>query len=193
MRKSTLISFVLLGFLATALLAFAQDAGPQPSQINIDVRDYCDPTSFNAVLGPGACVRDTSPGAITFPGFLAEFARNTSVGAWRFVPNQVRAHEGATLNLQNLGGETHTFTRVKRFGGGFVSVLNFLPPAPECAQMVNGNLVPQPPSPDNLFIPAGTTASATLHTGEVVRFQCCIHPWMRVTVTPKDEQHTELH
>jgi hypothetical protein len=69
MRESTLISFVLLGFLATALLAFAQDAGRQPSQINIDVRDYCDPTSFNAVLGPGTCVRDTSPGAITFPGF----------------------------------------------------------------------------------------------------------------------------
>src|SRR5438876_993656 len=120
MRKSTLISFGLVGFLATALLAFAQDAGPQPSQINIDVRDY-------------------SPGTITFPGFLAEFARDTSVGAWRFVPNQIRAHEGATLNLQNLGGETHTFTRVKRFGGGFVSVLNFLPPAPECAQMVNGS------------------------------------------------------
>jgi len=167
MRKSTLISFGLVGFLATALLAFAQDAGPQPSQINIDVRDYCDPTSFNAALG--------------------------SVGAWRFVPNQMRAHEGATLNLQNLGGETHTSTRVKRFGGGFVSVLNFLPPAPECAQMVNGSLVPQPPSPDNLFIPAGTTAGATLHPGEVARFQCCIHPWMRVTVTPKDEQHTELH
>ena len=121
MRKSTLISFGLVGFLATALLAFAQDAGPQPSQINIDVRDYCDPTSFNAVLG--------------------------SVGAWRFVPNQIRAHEGATLNLQNLGGETHTFTRVKRFGGGFVSVLNFLPPAPECAQMVNGNLVPTAAKP----------------------------------------------
>lgn len=193
MRKSIVISLVLLACLASVLLAFSQNTGPQPSQNSIDVRDYCDPATFNAAIGPGTCVRDTSVGAITFPGFLAEFVRDKSVGAWRFTPNQIRAHEGATLMLQNLGGETHTFTRVKRFGGGFVSVLNLLPPAPECAQVVNGNLVPQPPSPDNLFIPAGTTASATLHTGEVARFQCCIHPWMRVTVTPKDEEHTELH
>jgi hypothetical protein len=72
MRKSTAISFVFLACLATVLLAFAQDAGPQPSQISIDIRDYCDPT------------------------------------------------------------------------------------------------------------------------GEVARFQCCIHPWMRVTITPKDEKHIEL-
>ena len=54
------------------------------------------------------------------------------------------------MNLQNLGGETHTFTRVKRFGGGLVAPLNAAAgtpePAPECEQMVNGNLVPQPPA-----------------------------------------------
>ena len=70
MRKSTLIWFVLLICLATVLLAFAQDAGPQPSQIGIDIRDYCDPTTFNAVIGPGTCVRSSRPVPSPFPASL---------------------------------------------------------------------------------------------------------------------------
>jgi hypothetical protein len=58
--------------------------------------------------------------------------------------------------------------------------------------MVKGNLVPQPPSADDIFIPAGGSARTTLKQGEVARFQCCIHPWMRVTITPKDEHHEEV-
>ncbi len=160
-------------------------------------RDYCDPASFNATLGNGPCNRDTSTGAINITGLLTELTMDKSVGAWRFAPSQAAAAEGATLNLQNLGGETHTFTRVKRFGGGFVAPLNAgagtPEPAPECAQRVNGNLVPQPPSPDNIFIPAGTSATATLKSGETARFQCCIHPWMHATITPQDTHHENVH
>jgi hypothetical protein len=194
MRKTILrvLSCFLLPF--TLATAFAQGQG---GVFNIHIRDYCDPASFDAVLGPGACIRDTAIGAITFGGFIGEVSTDKSAGAWRFAPNQLKAAEGATLNIQSLGGETHTFTRVKRFGGGFVAVLNGLSgnptPAPECAQVVDGNLVPQPPGPDNLFIPAGGSASATLKEGEVVRFQCCIHPWMRLTVTPQDQHHTLVH
>src|SRR5205823_11172156 len=90
----------------------------KPSQLTIHVRDYCDPDTFNAGLGPGTCTRDTSTGAINLNGFLTEATLDKSVGAWRFVPDRPMAREGATINLQNLGGETHTFTRVKRFGGG---------------------------------------------------------------------------
>jgi hypothetical protein len=43
---------------------------------------------------------------------------------------------------------------VKRFGGGFVDFLNGLSgntvPAPECAQIVDGALVPQPASDENI-------------------------------------------
>src|SRR5207247_10347621 len=92
--------------------------------------------------------------------------------------------------------ETHTFTRVNRLGGWFVGFLNTasgnLTPATECAQMVNGNLVPQQPSADNILIPAGGSASTTLDHSEVARFQCCIHPWMRLTITPKDEHHEDV-
>jgi len=169
----------------------------KPSQLTIHVRDYCDPASVNAGLGPGTCERDISTGAINLNGFLTEATLDKSVGAWRFVPDQPTAAEGATIDIQSLGGETHTFTRVKRFGGGFVAPLNAAAgtpePAPECAKMVNGQLVPQAPGPDNIFIPAGGTASATLKSDGTVRYQCCIHPWMHVTITPKDEHYENQH
>jgi hypothetical protein len=82
---------------------------------------------------------------------------------------------------------------VKKFGGGFVAALNSgsgnNTPAPECAQVVNGTLVPQPPGPDNLFLAAGTSATAQVKEGEVARFQCCIHPWMRTTIDTRDDDH----
>jgi len=104
------------------------------TQLTIDIRDYCDPASFNAAIGPDTCVRDTSDGAITFSGFVAELGADKSVGAWRFAPEQIRVSQGTTLQLQNLGGETHTFTEVKRFGGGFLDFLN----------AASGNPVPAP-------------------------------------------------
>ena len=172
------------------------------SMIWREVSRYCGPRNASpatlrfSTKARGTCARDTTNGSITFPGFLAELGADKSVGAWRFAPDHAKVEEGATLNLQSLAGETHTFTRVKRFGGGFVAFLNTasgnLTPAPKCAQMVNGNLGPQPPSADNIFIPAGGSAGTTLDHGEVARFQCCIHPWMRLTITPKDEHHEEV-
>jgi len=181
------LSTISLLFL-TVSGAIAQ--GPGSTDVTIHIRDYCDPTSFNAIVGPGTCIRGAqnplSNGAITFPAFIAEATLDKSVGAWRFVPQQVKIAEGATLNLQNLGGEIHTFTEVKRFGGGFVNVLNEatgnLVPAPECLQ---------PAGPDNVFIPAGGTATVIEHQG-VAKYQCCIHPWMRLTITPKNVTHTEI-
>jgi hypothetical protein len=193
-----LIAAMAILCLSHGPIALAQD-NDKPAQVTIHVRDYCDPATFNATFG-NVCNRDTTLGAIKVMGFLTELSMDKSVGAWRFAPSQFRAHEGATLNLQNLGGETHTFTRVKRFGGGFVAALNAgggTPvPAPECAKMVNGNLVPQPPGADNIFIPAGASADVTLKHGETAHFQCCIHPWMRVTVNPddrQDEHHENQH
>jgi hypothetical protein len=195
MRMITMTTFAIFAVAGFCISAEAQEKN-KPSDLTIHIRDYCDPTSFNAILGNGTCNRDTSPGSITFMGFLTELSMDKSVGAWRFAPSQTRVAEGATLNLQNLGGETHTFTLVKRFGGGFVDVLNqgagTPTPASECAQMVNGTLVPQPPGPDNIFIPAGGSASMTLKSGETARIQCCIHPWMHLTITPRDEHHANL-
>ena len=178
-----------VGLVVLIGVASAMAQHDKGNQTTINIRDYCDPASFNAAIGPDTCVRDTSAGSITFPGFVAELQADKSVGAWRFAPWQLRVADGAVLELRNLGGETHTFTKVKRFGGGFVDFLNAASgnpvPAPECATVVDGNLVPQPPSDENLFIPAGGSATLPLEHEVVARYQCRIHPWMRITITPK--------
>jgi hypothetical protein len=169
----------------------------QPGVLNVHIRDYCDPVTFAAV----GCVRTVTPvsaGVITFSGFQAELGADKSVGAWRFVPDRATTEEGLGLMLQNLGGETHTFTRVQEFGGGFVAPLNAASgnpvPAPECAQVVNGQLVPQPPSPDNIFLDGNASATGPLvPQKQSAKFQCCIHPWMRMTINAKEHQKENGH
>ncbi len=189
MRKSW--SLLLLFLLSCSVSLFAGDDkekkdNDQPANVTVHARDYCDPVSFAAI----GCGRDTSAGFITLSGFMAELAAEKSVGAWRFVTSPTKAEEGANVTVSNLGGETHTFTRVKKFGGGFVAGLNAASgnpdPAPECAQIVGGKLVPQPPGAGNIFLPAGTSAAAQVNEGEVAHFQCCIHPWMRTTIDTRD-------
>ena len=51
----------LSDFVQPASALAPDDKGPSV-QLAIHVRDYCDPTSFNAAVGPGTCVRDTSNG-----------------------------------------------------------------------------------------------------------------------------------
>src|SRR5262245_20994904 len=55
--------------------AFAKVAGGSERLVN--VMDACDPTTFNAVLGPGGCTRN---GGITFTDFIAQLTANQSVG-----------------------------------------------------------------------------------------------------------------
>ncbi len=191
--------FLIIGLALFGITpASRQATDDQPGVLNVHLRDYCDPVSFGAI-GIG-CVRTVTPvsaGVITLSGFQAELGADKSVGAWRFVPNRAKAEEGLSLMLQNLGGETHTFTRVLEFGGGFVAPLNAASgnpvPAPECARMVNGQLVPQPPSPDNIFLLGNGNATGPLvPEGQTAKFQCCIHPWMRMTINAKEHQeHTD--
>lgn len=165
-------------------------AGSNPLAVRI--MDQCNPATFNAAVGPGTCVGD---GTITFAHFIAEVTAAKKAGAWHFDPADVNVDEGTVLTLENRGGETHTFTKVANFGGGFVAPLNALSgnpiPAPECATVTLGGLIPKPPSPANIFVGAGTTAvgptagDSTLPTGTTIKFQCCIHPWMRTEVTTR--------
>jgi hypothetical protein len=141
----------------------------------VTMMDACDPTTFNAVLGDGACVRN---GGVTFENFVAQLEKHQQVGSWRFAPGNVHARVGEILTAVNRGGEVHTFTEVAAFGGGFVVDLNALSgnpvPAPECLDF--GSIV---------FIPAGTSASGEVEEGGTALYQCCIHPWMRSTVTAR--------
>lgn len=152
----------------------------------------CDPASFNAAVGPGTCIGN---GTITFAHFIAELTNAQKVGAWHFDPSAGSLEPGTVLSLENRAGETHTFTKVKEFGGGFIAPLNALSgtpvPAPECATAAMGNLIPKPESPSNIFVEAETTevgpiaGSALLPSGTTTKWQCCIHPWMRTELTTK--------
>jgi len=150
--------------------AATADLGPR----RIEILDACDPTSFNAAIGAGTCSR---PGGMNFDQFIAEVTRKGSVGAWRFAPaNNVTGKVGQVLLAMNRGGEVHTFTEVEEFGGGIVPLLNQLSGnttvAPECLAL----------EPDDFIPPGGSDSDDSVESG-TEKYQCCIHPWMRVTVT----------
>ena len=174
----------------------------------ITMRDACDPDSFNAALGPGHCTAGHH-GNTLFSDFLGELQTDKNAGAWRFNPMlnategqfklvRLDLNSGDQTTILNAGGETHTFTRVTKFGGGFKARLNGLTdnpdPAPECAQVLpDGTLAPQPESDTNQFVEAGkteagpTAGSSALPLG-TSRWECCIHPWMRMVVVVHEKE-----
>ncbi|HET7206557.1 MAG TPA: hypothetical protein VFI95_08255 [Terriglobales bacterium] len=192
LRKQISGNFValLVGVILVPVSLWAQ-SGP----FTVGIRDACDPPTFNAVIGPGTCLFGDH-GRTKFNVFAKEVQQDRMAGAWYFSPLLnastgtfhiviVNLNSGRATSLMNTGGETHTFTRVAKFGGGFVQFLNDLTgnhtPAPECLQPENSS---------NIFVEAGTTevgpvaGSADLPTG-TSRWQCCVHPWMRMTIKVK--------
>jgi plastocyanin len=139
---------------------------------NIGILDRCDPDSFNAVLGDGACVMRN--GGVSFDTFLERVnPKDGGHQAWRFTPEQVRLSRGQFLRLNNRGGEEHTFTEVANFGTGFVDVLNAaLPPGTPPARPIG-------PLTD---IEAGEQIDLPVPAAGTHLFECLIHPWMRTTV-----------
>jgi plastocyanin len=143
---------------------------------NVDILDACDPVTFNAALGEGACVQRSTTAPITLEQFATELTANKSVAAWRFDPTTITITAGGTVTATNLGGETHTFTEVAQFGGGRLPNLNQASgnpvEAPECAALKDADLI----APE-----ASLTTARLIGSGPHL-FQCCIHPWMRETV-----------
>lgn len=176
-RKFSFRTVIGAAFAAVALLSLTVGAGAIQGDKKIRMYDDCEPTSFNAVLGEGACIGN---GHTTFDEFIAELAETQDAHKWRNQPSQMHVNVGRPTIIENRGGEVHTFTPVAAFGGGFIPDLNGISgnpvPAPECLNI--GALV---------FIPAGATeegptaGSSELPVG-TTRFQCCIHPWMRTVI-----------
>jgi len=138
----------------------------------VSIFDACDPTTFNAVLGAGACTRN---GGVSFQAFIDMLTTHQTAGPWHFAPNVLTMKEGQKLVAVNNGGETHTFTEVEEYGGGIVPSLNQLSGnpqvAPECTQLKPGD-----------FLPPGARSSEVTDESGVEKYQCCIHPWMRAEV-----------
>jgi hypothetical protein len=176
-QKLTFRTVVWVAFAAVALLSLTASAGAVQGEKKIKMYDDCEPTTFNAVLGDGACIGN---GHTTFDEFIEELSETQDARAWRNQPSSMRLNVGKPTSIENRGGEVHTFTKVANFGGGFIPDLNGISgnpvPAPECLNF--GAIV---------FIPAGaseegpTAGSSDLPVG-TSRFQCCIHPWMRTVI-----------
>jgi hypothetical protein len=134
--------------------------------------DGCDPDTFNAMFGLGTCIR---PGGVRLPNFIEELTKHGSAGAWHMAPNEVTLKVGEVLSAFNHGGEVHSFTEVKEFGGGFFQPINEilgLAEIPECAQAQAQGAVLKP----------GESSSEVENDEGIEHYQCCIHPWMRAEV-----------
>jgi plastocyanin len=163
-----------IGFVLAVVGSIACDDTTAVNTTHVSMQDQCDPATFNAALGAGTCVRQ---GGVTFAQFNNELNATQQVAAWRYVPENITVRVGQSITAMNDGGEMHTFTEVEQFGGGILPSLNQASgnpvEAPECQQLSATDMVA-----------AGTifTADPETEVG-VEHYQCCIHPWMRATVT----------
>ena len=161
--------------LAAAISGVAATLTAEESAQVVQVRDDCDPATFNSgpPTGPGLGHICGGDGDTTFGDFIAEVAATKHAEKWRFNPD--RMSEPRNIVAHNRGGETHTFTKVANFGGGVVDILNTLSGnttlAPECFL----------PSAGPTFVDPGHDLKVDGVSGGD-KYQCCIHPWMRTTV-----------
>jgi len=177
----------LLGLLvlAGATHVLAQESGvavtaAQTSFAQVVALDECDPTTFNAALGPDFC-KNVSLGAFTtLSDLFAEAASGHPDPKWDFEPDVVHLNQGGVLRVVDEGGEPHTFTEVARFGGGFIPDLNGgEQTVPECSGGFANLEVAR-----TRILQGSESQIAGLSKGKHL-FQCCIHPWMRVEVDVK--------
>src|SRR6476646_4604966 len=111
--------------------ALAQSALPNTAQVV--ALDECDPTTFNAALGDGFCQNVALGASTTLGDLFAKAAAGTPDKNWDFEPDNVTIKNGGNVVVTDQGGEPHTCTEVKKFGGGFIDGLNGGEAAvPEC-------------------------------------------------------------
>jgi plastocyanin len=182
--KMKLMKFALLAgglVFAAARPALAQEHEHQATA-QVVALDECDPTTFNAALGPDFCKNITLGAFTTLADLFAKAAAGNPDPNWDFEPDTVRINRGTVLTVVDQGGEPHTFTEVAKFGGGFIAPLNGpgeTEAVPECAGGFSRVAVAR----------TRILQGSELQVGELAEgdhyFQCCIHPWMRVKVIVK--------
>jgi hypothetical protein len=179
--RTTVAKFVLLvGSLTLVGVRYVTAQEKRPTVAQVVALDECDPTTFDAVLGPDFCKNVALGFTTTLSDLLAKAAAGTPDPGWDFEPDTLSIKQETTLVVGNQGGEPHTFTEVKKFGGGFVDGLNGgEETVPECQGGFKNVAVAK------TRILQGSQANITdLSKGNHL-FQCCIHPWMRMTVNVK--------
>ena len=178
--KITIARFGLLGCLmftgATFTLAQENPATP----VQVVALDECEPASFNAALGPAFCHNVTLGAFTTLKDLFDQAKAGTPDPNWDFEPDVVSIKKGTPIVVVDQGGEPHTFTEVAQFGGGFIGPLNHgEATVPECAGGFSNVAVAK-----TRILQASHIDIPGLKKGKHL-FECCIHPWMRVTVEVK--------
>lgn len=177
--KHAALRFLIAGLPVITAVVLVADDSPR-----IKIQDDCQPATFNLNppdgAGPGTC-RANFDGETSFQKFIQQIIRFHKAEDWKFDDTPDKVDAGTTIHLRNEGGETHSFTRVANFGGGIVPPLNALlglaGPVPECIAM-NAGATFVPSQTKDQVGPTLTNADQ----GKTVKFQCCIHPWMRTEV-----------
>src|SRR4051794_41624629 len=164
------ISVVALSLLALAIVA--PGSAVAGGVRNLQVLDRCDPASFNAMFGDGVCTVRTS--GVPVEQFLRRVnPEDFGHDAWRFSPGRLTLKRGQVLQLDNRGGETHSFTEVVDFGGGIIPPLNAVfPPGTPLARPIG----------DLRFIPPGEQLDVSGPPTGTPLFECLTPPWMEATV-----------
>ena len=152
----------------------------------VNLMDACDPETFNAPppagAGPGTCARN---GGVTFQNFIEQLTRFGSIGAWHMAPPNSNLLVGQHFLAVNHGGEVHTFTEVEEFGGGRVACAEFVAALDNCrTRMPRADPVLHP---DDFIAPGATYESDTEEEAGDEKYQCCIHPWMRLTAHVREK------
>jgi len=180
MCKSLTLMLLAGGLVAGVNSAQAQS---QPNFAQVVALDECDPATFNtaAGAGPDFCKNVTLGAFTTLADLFAKAAAGTPDPNWDFEPDSLTIKQGQVISVVDQGGEPHTFTEVKQFGGGFVPGLN----GP------GGSVVPECAGGFSTVAVARTRILQGSHLDVIGLskgkhlFQCCIHPWMRIEVDVK--------
>jgi hypothetical protein len=149
----------------------------------IVAHDACDPLTLNATpFGPRTCLKE---GRTTFDDFIAQVIATQSAKGWHFTSDEPTARLGNDMLGNNVGGEVHTFTPVRQFGGSIIDPLNELLGNPvvaqECRQLDDDDLV----AAGAKYRIEAEELAAVVDASGIARVQCCIHPWMRSEIQMK--------
>ena len=142
----------------------------------VQIQDRCDKATFPPEAG---CV---TSGGVTFSELLERVnPKDGGHGAWNFHFGKGHIDAGEPLRISNTGGEPHSFTEVSAFGTGLVPFLNpALPPGTPPAVPVGFATLEEANAATILF-PGSERTLEHLSVGRH-KFQCLIHPWMRLEV-----------
>jgi len=183
----------VLAIVTVGLALGAMPAAAAASRADLEVRDACDPVTFDEAIGPGACVRPAGDDGrrVTVAEFVAKLQRKHDHRAWRFTEHVTIRH-GAPLRIaMPRGGERHTVTETPTFGLGCIASLNALT-FPDQDPNAFPALCDDPLTfQSGVTVPGGTAIrpsesfSVSGLSKGVHRFFCAIHPWMKSTVKVK--------